>query len=160
MWQKHYLSKTWFRRENPKEGMEDKGSVTKYTLIGLKGLLERQDLAVLWQSTSDNCEQGLLEKDRVLSRPLDKLPISQWGLVSTTKPQLKGKRKLHHWPFSERGRLPLGSVPATCPGVRLDPWGAPFAGGQCLRYTAKEPEKCPWEPESKLPASRIISLGI
>lgn len=62
-----------------------------------------------------------LGKEVVLSKALEKPPLFSWGLVSTTKSQLKGKRKLHHWPFSERGRLPLGSVPATCPGVRLDP---------------------------------------
>ena len=38
-------------------------------------------------------------------------PLSSWGLGDTTKAQLKGERKLHHWPFPQRGRLPLGSRP-------------------------------------------------
>lgn len=61
-----------------------------------------------------------LGKEVVLSRALEKPPFSH-GVGKHHKTTAERKKKTPHWPFSERGRLPLGSVPATCPGVRLDP---------------------------------------
>lgn len=105
--------------------------------------------------TRKNWGQGLSGKEGVLRRALDKSPFLT-GFF--TKPQLKGKRKLHHWPFSERGRLPLGSVPATRPGVRLDPGGLP-SQVTVLTLHWKRARKAPMRTRKQTSTSRIISLG-
>lgn len=57
------------------------------------------------------------------------------------------------WPPSPR--LSARHMPRSASGS----WRGSLRRWQCLRYTVREPEKCPWEPESKLPAIRTTSLG-
>lgn len=109
---------TWLRRE------------------ALRTAWRRQDKLRNTRSWSQGLTGGLRLDGQESSCSKDWGPAGLGGRESLGKPPFsqdfhkspaERKKKLHHWPFSERSRLPRGSAPATRPGVPLDPGAAPSA---------------------------------
>lgn len=129
--QKQDPSTTWLRREAPRTAWRRKDKL-RNTSSWSQGPTGDLSWTVRKAPVPRTGDQLIWEGGSLWGSPLSHRTV--------TKPQLKGKRKLHHWPFSERGRLPRGSVPATRPGVHLDPGGAPFAADSAYA-TLQESQK-------------------
>lgn len=129
--QKQDPSTTWLRREAPRTAWRRKDKL-RNTSSWSQGPTGDLSWTVRKAPVPRTGDQLVWEGGSLWESPLSHRTV--------TKPQLKGKRKLHHWPFSERGRLPRGSVPATRPGVHLDPGGAPFAADSAYA-TLQESQK-------------------
>lgn len=100
-------------------------------------------------------EQGLYGREGC-GAEVCRSPLFSWG-GEHHKTTTERKGNHHHWPFSERGRcLLLGSVPATRPGVRLDPGGRP-SQVTVLTPHCKRAREGPVRTKSRLPAQGHFS---